>query len=429
MSKQAIAITVAVLVVISATAIVLIATGNGVTDLAIAPKYEEALPFHDGLAVVKLDGKYGAVNEKGVFVVEPRFQWLGDFNEGYAAALNFEGEMQIVHAETDTAATPTYSMRYLDYGTDENGESSITEKTDVIPVKATPEELDQDRMSNMCYEGIISLNGIPFRTDGTPLLDVMGAYDEMAGPCVGGIIPVRWVSDVGPFGVTHYDKSGLRLREVQFGYSNIALGYAPRDGRIVFTVADSYTGETKTGLMDENGVVLLLPTYDGFRYLSDGTFFTNGRMIVQKEGKFGAIDRDGNEVIPCTYDFLGGFSEGYCFAIKNGEGYFIDPEENRYDIRGIDGAETSVTAAAYFNAQGVGVVYDSISKKTFCLTSQLTDGAFTAIPGTEELNIRSFIRDYEEGMEVKQVSSIADNGLFPYEKDGKWGYLKLIVNE
>ncbi len=427
MSKQAIAITVALLILVSAAAVVLIATGDGVTHLAITPRFEEAFPFHDRLAVVKIDGKYGAINEKGTIVVEPRFQWLGSFNEGYAAALNDDGEMQIVHAETDTAITPIYSIRYLDYGTDENGEATIAEKIDTVPVSASPDVLAENLMNNMCYEGIITLNGIPFHTDGTPLLSVMSLYDAAAGPCVNGVIPIRWVSDAGPFGISHYDKSGTHLREVQYGYENIALGFAPKDGRIVFTVADSYTGQAKTGLMDEGGNVILAPIYDAFRYQSDGTFFTDGLMIVQKDGKFGALDKDGAEKIPCVYDFLGGFSEGYCFAMKDGEGYFIDPAETRYDIRGIDGAKTNVTAAAYFNAQGVAVVYDSISKKTFCLSAKLKDGAFSAIPGTEELDIRAFIRDYEEGMDVDEVSSIADNGMFPYEKDGKWGYMRLIV--
>ena len=61
--------------------------------------------------------------------------------------------------------------------------------------------------------------------------------------------------------------------------------------------------------------------------------------------------------------------------------------------------------------------------------NSVTDGAFTAISGTDTLDIRSFIPDYVEGEPVHVVSGIADNGLFPCEKDGKWGYMRLIVED
>ncbi|MBR7184310.1 MAG: WG repeat-containing protein [Clostridia bacterium] len=428
MKKTYLIAALAVLVVISTVAIVLIPTGNSPTNRVIAPAYEEALPFHDGYAVVKLNGKYGAINEQGEMVVEPAYAWLGLFNEGYAAAINDAGEMQIVSTD-GSAITPTYAWHGTDWLPNEYGEVVPTHVSGTSPVSCTVERAEQNLTDYVCMEGVINLGGVPFRTDGTPVKAEMGLNDAMAGPCVNGIVPIRWVNDAGPIGVTFYRKSGESLGDVVYGYLNMPYAYAPKDGRIVFAVEGMYDGALKTGLMDENQTVILEPTYDNYRYWSDGTFFEDGLMIVIKGEKYGAINLDGAEVIPCTYDFLGDFSDGYCFAVENGKGFFIDPQANRYAIGGIDGEEVNITAAAYFNAKGVGVVYDSISDRAYCIRNILTDGAFTAIPGTEKLDIRSFVPDYVEGGEIGAVSGIADNCLFPYEKDGKWGYMRLIVED
>ncbi|MBR6027188.1 MAG: WG repeat-containing protein [Neisseriaceae bacterium] len=47
-----------------------------------------------------------------------------------------------------------------------------------------------------------------------------------------------------------------------------------------------------------------------------------GLSVVLKDGKYGAIDANGKEVIPLKYDFIAGFSEGLSHAKKaNKKGY------------------------------------------------------------------------------------------------------------
>lgn len=54
-------------------------------------------------------------------------------------------------------------------------------------------------------------------------------------------------------------------------------------------------------------------------WLSEGLFIVN-----EKKGNCGAIDAEGNVVIPCIYDELFHFSEGLALVHKNGKAGFID---------------------------------------------------------------------------------------------------------
>ena len=53
----------------------------------IAPckRYETAWNFHEGLATVKLDGKWGFINTEGTKVVPFKHDYCGSFSEGFYA--------------------------------------------------------------------------------------------------------------------------------------------------------------------------------------------------------------------------------------------------------------------------------------------------------------------------------------------------------
>ncbi len=48
-------------------------------------EFDEGDEFHEGLAVVKADGKYGYINTRGEWQIRPRFKSAGQFSEGLAA--------------------------------------------------------------------------------------------------------------------------------------------------------------------------------------------------------------------------------------------------------------------------------------------------------------------------------------------------------
>jgi tetratricopeptide (TPR) repeat protein len=55
---------------------------------AISARFDWAGKFHQGLALVLKDGKFGFINAAGEFIIPPRFEAAGSFSEGVAPALD-----------------------------------------------------------------------------------------------------------------------------------------------------------------------------------------------------------------------------------------------------------------------------------------------------------------------------------------------------
>jgi hypothetical protein len=51
---------------------------------AIPRRFEAAFPFHEGMASVRIRGRYGFIDETGAVVIEPRFDMVGNFYVGLA---------------------------------------------------------------------------------------------------------------------------------------------------------------------------------------------------------------------------------------------------------------------------------------------------------------------------------------------------------
>lgn len=54
--------------------------------IAILPKFDEVGDFNNGLAAVKINGKWGFINSKGAYVVKPTYKMATDFSNGLALA-------------------------------------------------------------------------------------------------------------------------------------------------------------------------------------------------------------------------------------------------------------------------------------------------------------------------------------------------------
>lgn len=55
---------------------------NKLGKISILPKFDEVGDFNNGLAAVKVEGKWGFVNSKGAYVVKPTYTDVSDFNNG-----------------------------------------------------------------------------------------------------------------------------------------------------------------------------------------------------------------------------------------------------------------------------------------------------------------------------------------------------------
>jgi len=53
--------------------------------LVISPQFNQAYPFSQGLAAVKIGDKWGYIDKTGKFVIQPQFNYAQSFSEGLAA--------------------------------------------------------------------------------------------------------------------------------------------------------------------------------------------------------------------------------------------------------------------------------------------------------------------------------------------------------
>ena len=77
----------------------------------------------------------------------------------------------------------------------------------------------------------------------------------------------------------------------------------------------------KYGFIDKNGREIIPCNYD---WIDDEHYLCNDNCRIVLNGKYGFIDKNGKEVIPCNYDFACVFDEGLAAIKLNGKWGFID---------------------------------------------------------------------------------------------------------
>lgn len=71
-------------------------------------EFDAARCFSEGLALVRNGGKYGFVNRKGAYEIEPKFKDALDFHWDVAAVRTFEGKWGFIHRDGKYAVEPKY---------------------------------------------------------------------------------------------------------------------------------------------------------------------------------------------------------------------------------------------------------------------------------------------------------------------------------
>ena len=82
------------------------------------------------------------------------------------------------------------------------------------------------------------------------------------------------------------------------------------------------TRNQRWGFIDKDGQEVIPCIYE-----SDKDF-NGGLLAVKKGGYWGFIDKAGDEVIPCKYLNVDAFSEGFAAVEINGGWTFIDKDDN-----------------------------------------------------------------------------------------------------
>jgi|GEM_PF-5627012 len=280
----------------------------GFTDsqgkILIPAVYDEAEPFSDGLAPVSRKELWGIINEQGQVVVKPSYQMLFT-REGWIHA--WEKNAQVLLDRTGNVRLRIEDIQYLYY----------------------PEE-SQVRVKKNNQWGLFALDGtqrIPFR------------YRSI-GPCRNGRLAFY---EDGCWGWLDYD--GNRRMAPQFHevgwwddhrwWARDAAGYclfdlddrkiAGQQWEKITPPADGKRGAARTPegwifLDDQLSIVWRLPA--GYEWAED---LQEGRAAVKKNGLWGYVNAEGNEVIPPGFTRASAFSEGLAAVQQKWNWGYITP--------------------------------------------------------------------------------------------------------
>lgn len=301
------------------------AEGKLITSLI----YDAVDCFYNGLAMVERDGKYGWINESGEEVVpciyddiltyvDEHLRMHVAFQDGVATVklddkwgfIDMKGEVVVpfIYNDAEIIYKQDYSVNLNYWGSysgyvcvDRDGERGFlnTRGEEIFPC---------------IYETIWYLSDDFAIISQGEKYGIINREGEMVYPCV--------CEEISPY-------CNFAAMAKQDG-RNVLIGV--RDGSIVSVFVDSFedysqflgfvvvgqNGEngTKYGLYDSQCNEVVPCEYDWVTI--EGETYVMGPIPVEKNGKFGFANHDGNLIIPCIYDGFNFFRGEYAF-VKIGE--------------------------------------------------------------------------------------------------------------
>lgn len=290
--------------------------------------------FHDGLAVIKVNNKYGYINKKGKIKIKPIYSYADDFNEGFALACKAKEEMhRCGYINTDN--NPIIDFEY------ESGsikQERIRNKTQVkdglVLVKDTSKEAIFDtsgkQLSPFYYnkvvilgeDGIVAISNddseekkytiVNAKDDFKPITDEK--FDVVLH-CSNGMCAVGMQKSKNEVVYQYIDYEGKTVSNYKnnhylYKFNSKGIVQAEQDGKLVFI---NKTGELVT---------------DKFYDRNYGECEDEGCLVYNEDSMIVGIDEYGKEMFQLSekYSIVRAFTDGYALIEK----YNSETRENEY---------------------------------------------------------------------------------------------------
>lgn len=282
----------------------------------VKPRFLQARPFRNGLAVVRGDSGWGAIDRNGKSVIGERYQYMADLNEG-RIGVRERGLCGFVDATGRTVVAPAYSQ----CGDFADG---------LAPVKVGPAWGYIDGQGRMAIE--------PQFDAADEFSQSRAAVRNMPG-VASGSGPEGYIDRTGRFAIRPDYAIALGFREglatvashdFKFfaidagGRPVVKSGMLPPWERFNEGLARFVAG-AKVGYMDTSGRGVIAPQFDydesSFAYTG---WFSEGLAAVKTGKSYGYIDKTGKLAIPARYAFAGPFREGLAPVLSGGKFGYID---------------------------------------------------------------------------------------------------------
>jgi hypothetical protein len=238
----------------------------------LSARYERALPFSEGLAAVRVNGRFGYIDQRGEIMIAPQFDLGGEFYQGLAEVV-VGTRAGVIDRSGRVIVRPQFQR--------------------AVPLTSDVIVAIEGEWRRVHYEGSERLYGIKFgRLENAGLYHIDGRWIRRPGGDLRSIAAfdtgrgLVWATMRGDradlIGLMASD--GSWVVEPQYNFASM-LG----ENRAV--VAKRIDGVMHSGAVDGNGQ-LVVPL--GPRQLS---YWSNGQAIVQEgpgRGRQALVDQDGN---------------------------------------------------------------------------------------------------------------------------------------
>jgi len=318
---------------------------------AIAYKYDQICPFHNGLALVSENHKWGVIDSVGNEVVPCKYEILLGLSEGMAA---FKKDGLFGYIDKSGEEVIAYQYDWADPFSEglaavRKGEryGYINTKGDiVIPFKFSSAEPFREGLAAVIYP-----NGKSGFINNKGEMELSYNFNRSLG-FSNGLAAVQSNDEEGYYFI---DKKGKRLTEMNWmDYRGTMEEFTGKYASLITLVGGCVVIDNKGNeiipfsfreclpiccedvfiIKEDEGYIIKdssNKTVCSLNYDDVGTF-SDGLIEVGKKGKYGYMNKNGEEVIPLVYDACGPFSEGLAAVVKDGLYGIIDKKgESTFD--------------------------------------------------------------------------------------------------
>lgn len=292
----------------------------------LPPKYEWANDFQEnGLAIVRMKNLTGIINSDGYFIVKPKYDSISPFSEGRATVIDDEG-YKVIDESGKEITSKSYSFigdfqegRVLVANSNEHGEylyGYLNKRgNEVIPLSYESAKDFQGRSALVkIKEGhyaLINLTGKVLNTYTYPFVDDYGD----------GLLAFRERDD-GKWG--YLDESGNAVIKPNFSGTQSFIN----DKAIVNVENNNY------GLIDRQGNFIIKPHYKSLLNLGEERFALGKGFDPEKPytfQKYAIADALGHIYTGFIYNGVSIYKDGIASAYNDDMVFFIDKHGQRIE--------------------------------------------------------------------------------------------------
>ena len=325
-------------------------------EYVINPQFESADYFCDGLALVEtVDKKWGYIDKKGNQVIEAKYKYATPFSEGlafvvvedeYPTCINKSGETVFTLSQAEIACTfseglAPFCVAEQDLSNEIGWKLKWGFVDKIGKVIIAPQF---DRVSCFCEGMSAFVQEDPYGSnwgfmDKTGGIVITPQFDEV-GDFYGGIAPFRNGTQWG-----FIDKQGNYIINPQFADASHMM-----EQMAAIKIGDLW------GYCNKEGRIVVNPQFE------DAFCFSDGLAQIKQNEKYGYINNKGTFVINPQFSWAADFNEGIAF-VKVGDKFGVINKKGEYTIN------PQFDSISPYSKAPWGVVYNDYYDMTEFLTN------------------------------------------------------------